>query len=55
MSEPTLQAGVGVVRDHVVAPSKGRLDIDLRYRRRVVRAVHGLPGRSRVLNGMHAQ
>src|ERR687898_1617532 len=29
-------------RNHVVAPGKGRLDIDLRCRRRVVRAVHGL-------------
>ena len=31
-------AGVGVVRNHVVAPGPGRLDADLRYRRRFVRA-----------------
>src|SRR5512134_2128063 len=43
LGEPTLLAGVGVVRNHVVAPGKGRLDVDLRCRRRVVRAAHGLP------------
>ncbi len=43
LGEPTLLAGVGVVRNHVVAPGKGRLDVDLRCRRRLVRAAHGLP------------
>ena len=43
LGEPTLLAGVGIVRDHVITPGKGRPDVDLRCRRRVVRAVHGLP------------
>jgi hypothetical protein len=42
LGEPTLLAGVGVVRNHVVAPGKGPVDVDLRCRRRVVRAAHGL-------------
>jgi len=41
--ERTLLAGVGVVRNHVVAPGKDRLDVDLRRGRRVVGAVHRLP------------
>jgi hypothetical protein len=51
--EPTLLTGAGVVRSHVVAPGAGRLDVDLRFRGRIVRAAQGLPGRS-VLDGMHA-
>ena len=43
LGEPTFLAGVGVVRNHVVAPGKGRLDVDLRCRRRVVRTARGLP------------
>ena len=42
LGEPTLLAGGGVVRNHVVAPGNGRLDVDLRCRRRFVCAVHGL-------------
>src|SRR5262245_54195558 len=43
LGKPTLLAGIGVVRNHVVAPGKGRVDVDPRSRCRVVRAVHGLP------------
>ena len=40
--QPALLAGVGVVRDHEVAPGERRLDVDLGGRRRLVRGVHGL-------------
>jgi hypothetical protein len=43
LGEPTLLARIGVMRNHGVAPGKGRFDVDLRCRRRVVRAVDGLP------------
>ena len=42
--QPALLAGVGVVRDHEVAPGERRLDVDLRGRRRVARGVHRLAG-----------
>src|SRR5262245_3594046 len=44
LGEPTLLAGIGVVRNHVVAPGKNRIDVDPRSRCSVVRAVHGFPG-----------
>ena len=54
--EPALLARVGVVRDHEVAPGERRLDVDLRARRRLVRApCTASPGRSSVFDGMHAQ
>ena len=40
--QPALLAGVGVVRNHEVAPGQRRRDVDLRRRRRVVGAVRGL-------------
>ena len=40
--QPALLAGVGVVRDHEVAPGQRRLDVDLRARRRLAGRVHGL-------------
>ena len=43
LGEPPLLAGVGVVRNHKVAPGKRRRDVDLRGRRRVVGAARGLP------------
>ena len=55
VGEPALLTGVGVVRDHGVAPGERRGDIDLGAGRRLARAVHGLAGRSSVFDGMHAQ
>ena len=40
--QPALLPGVGVVGDHEVAPRERRLDVDLRGRRRLARAVHRL-------------
>ena len=42
--QPALLAGVGVVRDHEVAPGQRRLDVDLRGGRRLARALHRLAG-----------
>ena len=42
VGQPALLAGVGVVGDHEVAPGERGLDVDLRGRRRVARAVHRL-------------
>ena len=44
VGEPALLAGVGVVRDHEVAPGERRRDVDLRARRRLARRVHRLAG-----------
>ena len=42
--QPALLPGVGVVGDHEVPPRQRRVDVDLRGRRRLARAVHGLAG-----------
>ena len=56
VGKPALLAGVGVVRDHEVAPGKRRVDVDLGARPRRSRArVTASPGRSSVFDGMHAQ
>ncbi len=56
VGEPALLAGVGVVRDHEVAPGERRLDVDLRASPPPrARACTASPGRSSVLDGMHAQ
>ena len=55
VGEPALLAGVGVVRDHEVAPRERRLDVDLSRARRLVAACAASPGRSSVLDGMQAQ
>ena len=44
LGEPTLLAGVGIVRNHEVAPGKHRLDIDLRRPCRVIGAPRRLSG-----------
>ncbi len=55
LGEPALLAGVGVVRNHEVAPGKRRLDIDRAVAAASFARVHGLPGRSSVFDGMQAQ
>ena len=56
IGEPALLAGVGVVRDHEVAPGE-RAGRRRRERRtpRSLAACAASPGRSSVLDGMHAQ
>ena len=44
LREPALLPGVGPLRDHVVAPGECRLDVHLRARPDVARALHGLAG-----------
>ena len=54
--QPALLAGVGVVGDHEVPPGERRLDVDLRASPAASRAAcTASPGRSSVLDGMHAQ
>ena len=53
--QPALLSGVGVVRDHEVAPRERRVHVDLGARRGVERAVTASPGRSSVFDGMQAQ
>ena len=56
LGEPALLAGVGVVRDHEVAPGERRLDVDLGASPPPrARACTASPGRSSVFDGMHAQ
>ena len=42
LGEPALLPGVGVVRDHEVAPGERRLDVDLGARRGLARLLDGL-------------
>ena len=51
LGQPALLPGVGVVRDHEVAPGERRLDVDLGARRRLARPVHRLAGPQQRLGG----
>ena len=42
LGQPALLTGVGVVRDHEVAPGESRLDVDRRARCGVARGLHRL-------------
>ena len=55
VGEPALLAGVGVVRDHEVAPRERSLDVDLAGAAASFAACAASPGRSSVLDGMQAQ
>ena len=54
VGEPLLLPRVGVVGDHEVAPRERSLDVHVRGRQRVTCATTASPGRSSVLDGMHA-
>jgi hypothetical protein len=53
--QPALLAGVGIARHHEVPPGQHGLNVDLRARARLARALHRLARAQRDFDGIQAQ